>query len=75
MADKHLHQYICIKPEDRELLDEHQLEDLIDARGRRNAPLRTGNVRKSVEHHLERKRLKRNIADFDWAETEPDDHH
>lgn len=75
MADKHLHEYVCIKPEDRELLEEHQLEDLIDARGRRNAPLRTDNVRKSVEHHLERKRLKRNIADFDWAEAEPDDHH
>lgn len=75
MGDKNLHQYICIRPEDRKLLDEHQLEGLIDARARRNAPLRTGNVRKSIEHHQERQRLKRNIADFDWVDAEQDDHH
>lgn len=75
MANKHLHEYVCIKPEDRKLLDEQQLEKLIDARGRNNAPLRTDNIRKSIEHHMERQRLKRNIADFEWVDVEEDDHH
>jgi hypothetical protein len=73
VGNKHLHEYVCIRPEDRKLLDERQLEKLIDARGRSNAPLRTDNIRKSIEHHLERQRLKRYIADFDWGDA--DDHH
>lgn len=72
MASKHPHEYVCLKQDDNKFLEEHHLEDLLDARGRKGAPLRTGNPRKSIEHHLERRRLKKDIADFDWQDAEDD---
>lgn len=66
------HEYICIKKDDSKFLEENHLEDALDTAGRKNAPLRTDNLRKSIEHHLERQRLKRNIADFDWRDAEAD---
>ncbi len=66
------HDYVCIKADDRKFLDEDHLEEVLDTQGRKNAPRRTANVRKSIEHHLERQRLKRNIADFDLHDAEED---
>lgn len=72
MANKVPHEYVCLRQDDKKFLEEHHLEDLLDTEGRQNAPLRTPNVRKSIEHHLERQRLKKNIADFDWGDAEAD---
>lgn len=73
MASKTPHEYVCINQDDSKFLDEHHLEDLLDTKGRKNAPLRTENLRKSIEHHLERQRLKKNIADFDLGDADDED--
>lgn len=70
MRNKSTHEYICLNKNDEQFLEDHNLEDLLDTHDRKNAPLRTENVRKSIEHHLERRRLKQRIADFDWDEQD-----
>ncbi len=70
MRNKPSHEFVCLNKEDEKLLEDHNLEDLLDTLDRKNAPLRTQNVRKSIEHHLERQRLKQRIADFDWTEQD-----
>lgn len=70
MANKNAHQYVCLKKEDRKFLEERHLEEILDTQGRKNVPLRSNNVRKSIEHHLERQRLKRYIADFDLGDAD-----
>jgi len=65
MGNKTPHDYICLNENDSKFLEETHLEDLLDVEGRTNVPVRTGNTRKSIEHHLERKRLKQQIVDFD----------
>lgn len=69
--NKQSHEYICLNEHDQKYLDESYLEGLLDTRERQNVPIRSDNVRKSIEHHLERQRLKREIADFDWNEPDP----
>lgn len=70
MSNKSSHEYICLNKNDSDYLEDHNLEDQLDAHERKNAPLRTKNIRKSIEHHLERRRLKQRIADFDWKEKD-----
>jgi len=70
MGDRHRHDYICLDRHNRSFLKDARLEDLLDVEGRSRAPLRTTNARKSLEHHRERQRLKRLIADFDFSEAE-----
>lgn len=70
MRNKPSHEYICFNKNDEPFLEDHNLEDLLDTEERQNAPLRTGNIRKSVERHLERQRLKQRIADLDWQERD-----
>jgi hypothetical protein len=70
MSNKSSHEYICLNKSDEDYLEDHNLEDLLDTQERKNAPLRTENIRKSIEHHLERQRLKQRIADFDWKEQD-----
>jgi hypothetical protein len=72
MASKHPHEYVFLKQDDNRFLDEDQLENMLDARGRKGEPQRDRNPRKSIEHHLERRRLKKDIADFDWSDAEND---
>jgi hypothetical protein len=69
------HHYVCISKNDNELLEDHHLEEILDTEERGGAPLRTCNARKSLEHHLERQRLKKRIADFDWWDTESSEGH
>lgn len=68
MRTKPSHEYICLNEQDKKFLEEDHLETLLDAHERKNVPIRTANIRKSIEHHLERQRLKRHIADFDWED-------
>lgn len=68
MKNRPLRRYHSIRSEDGDVLDEKALERLLDARERPEPPLRTANTRKSIEHHLERQRLKRSIADYDWGD-------
>jgi hypothetical protein len=63
------HHYVCIDKNHDKLLEDRHLEEVLDTEGRQNAPLRTDNARKSLEHYLERQRLKRSIADFDWPDA------
>ena len=70
MRNKSSHEYICLNKNDIDYLEDHNLEDQLDTHERQNAPLRTENIRKSIEHHLERQRLKQQIADFDWKEQD-----
>ncbi len=70
MGNKSSHEYICLNKNDMDYLEDHNLEDQLDTDERKNAPLRTENIRKSIEHHLERQRLKQRIADFDWKEQD-----
>lgn len=63
--NKTMHDYVCLNKKDREFLDNTYLEDLLDVEGRKNVPVKKENVRKAVEHHLERQQLKRQIIDFD----------
>ena len=74
MAGKNSHNYICLNKNDSKFLEETHLEDLLDVEGRKNVPVRTENVRKSIEHHLERKRLKQQIVDFDLEDDYYDEH-
>jgi hypothetical protein len=62
-------QYICLNKDHKKLLEDRHLEEILDTRDRADAPLRTRNARKSLEHYLERKQLKETIADFDWPEV------
>jgi len=65
MADKSIHDYICLNKNDKEFLDNTYLEDLLDVEDRKQLPVKNDNVRKSIEHHLERQQLKSQIIDFD----------
>jgi len=67
MGSRFRHDYVCLNRQDNSYLEDGHLEDLLDVEGRTQAPLRTGNARKSLEHHRERQRLKRHIADFDFT--------
>lgn len=73
MGSKSTHTYICLNKNDKNFLEETDLEEILDVEERKNIPLRTDNVRKSIERHMERQRLKKNIADFDFQE-EYDEH-
>lgn len=64
------HHYICLDENQNELLEDRHLEEILDTQGRPDAPLRTRNARKSLEHHLERQQLKKSIADFDWLDAD-----
>lgn len=68
MGNKNSRDYVCLNKNDEKFLEETYLEDLLDVEGRKNVPVRSDNIRKSIEHHLERQRLKKNIADFDWLD-------
>lgn len=70
MGYRFRHEYVCLDRRNRSFLNDARLEDLLDVEGRPRAPLRTANARKSLEHHRERQRLKRHIADFDFAEAD-----
>ena len=74
MASKNSHVYVCLNKNDSKFLEETHLEDLLDVEGRKNVPVRTENIRKSIEHHLERKRLKQQIVDFDLEDDYYDEH-
>ncbi len=76
MANQHKssHEYICLNKKDREFLEKTYLEDLLDVEGRKNVPIRKDNVRKAIEHHLERQQLKRQIMDFDLRDLYEDEH-
>ncbi|MCC6301932.1 MAG: hypothetical protein IT489_03925 [Gammaproteobacteria bacterium] len=65
MGNRSRHDFVCLNERDRSLLEDGYLENLLDPEGREHAPLRTANARKSLEHHLERQRLKQHIADLD----------
>lgn len=65
MGNRSRHDLICLNEQDSSLLEDGYLERLLDPEGREHVPLRTANARKSIEHHLERQRLKRHIADLD----------
>lgn len=73
MGNKNTREYVCLNKNDQEFLEETHLEDLLDIEDRKNVPVRGENIRKSIEHHLERQQLKKNIADFDWFD-EYDEH-
>jgi|GEM_PF-3317726 len=66
MGNKSMHDYICLNKKDKEFLENTYLEDLLDVEDRKKVPLKNDNVRKSIEHHLERQRLKTQIIDFDF---------
>ncbi|MCC6209171.1 MAG: hypothetical protein IT488_13625 [Gammaproteobacteria bacterium] len=68
MGSKSSHNYVCLNKNDKNFLEETNLEEILDVEERKNIPLRSDNVRKSIERHLERKRLKQNIADFDFQD-------
>ena len=64
-TSKSIHDYVCLNRKDKEFLDKTYLEDLLDVEGRKNMPVKKENVRKAIEHHLERQQLKNQIIDFD----------
>lgn len=64
-TDKSMHDYVCLNKKDKDFLDETHLEDLLDVEERKNLPIKKDNVRKAIEHHLERQQLKNQIVDFD----------
>ncbi len=66
MGNKSIHDYICLNKKDKEFLENTYLEDLLDVEDRKRVPLKNDNIRKSIEHHLERQRLKTQIIDFDF---------
>jgi len=66
MSNKSIHDYICLNKKDKEFLENTYLEDLLDVEDRKRVPLKNDNIRKSIEHHLERQRLKTQIIDFDF---------
>lgn len=68
MGNKSSHNYVCLNKNDKTFLEETDLEEILDVEERKDVPLRTDNVRKSIERHLERERLKQNIADFDFRD-------
>jgi hypothetical protein len=68
MGSKTSHTYVCLNKNDKTFLEETNLEEVLDIEERKDVPLRTENVRKSIERHMERKRLKKNIADFDFKD-------
>ncbi len=68
--NKSTREYICLNKKDKEFLENTYLEDLLDVEGRKNVPVKQENVRKAIEHHLERQQLKRQIIDFDLYDDE-----
>ena len=66
--DKSIHDYVCLNKKDKEFLENTYLEDLLDVEGRKGVPVKKENVRKAIEHHLERQRLKTQIIDFDFQD-------
>lgn len=65
MSNKTLNDYICVSDDEAILLKNDSLEDFLDYEDKKGAPQRKRNVRKAIERHLERKRLKQQISDFD----------
>lgn len=68
MVSKSTHNYVCLNKNDKSFLEETNLEEILDVEERKDIPLRTENVRKSIEHHQERQRLKKRIIDFDFKD-------
>jgi hypothetical protein len=66
MGSKSNHVQVCLNKNDKTFLEETNLEEILDIEGRKDTPLRTENVRKSIERHMERKQLQKNIVDFDF---------
>ena len=64
MSSKLRHFPVCLNRNDKSFLEETDIEEILDVEDRKNVPVRTGNVRKSIEHFLERQRLKKHIMDF-----------
>ena len=75
MAARPHHRYICLNEDHTKLLEDRHLEDILDTQDRPDTPLRTRNARKSLEHYMERQRLKESIADFDWPDPESYNEH
>jgi hypothetical protein len=70
MKNRTIHHHVCLNRDDEPFLEEAMLEELLDVEERKGVPLRTANLRKSIEHYAERRRLRRYIVDFDF----PDEH-
>jgi hypothetical protein len=66
MGSKSIQIQVCLNKNDKTFLEETNLEEILDVEGRKDSPLRGENVRKSIERHMERKQLKKNIVDFDF---------
>ncbi len=69
MGNKTTREYVCLNKKDQEFLENTYLEDVLDIEGRKNVPIRSENVRKAIERHFERQRLKNQIIDFDLYDT------
>ncbi len=67
MPGKHrLHDYVCFNRKDERLVKDERLEALLDVESLKDQPASgERNVRKSIEHFLERQALKRQLVDFD----------
>jgi hypothetical protein len=70
MSSKKKHSIICLNKNDMTFLKEADIEEILDVEDRKNVPIRTGNVRKSIEHYLERRKLKELIIDFYFKDNE-----
>lgn len=68
MGNKSTHIHVCLNKNDKTFIEETNLEEILDVEERKDIPLRTENVRKSIEHHMERQQLKKNIIDFDFKD-------
>ncbi len=73
MPAKHrLHDYICLDHKNERLVKDENLEALLDVEPLKEQPAEERNVRKSIEHFLERQALKKQLVDFDF---DLDDYH
>jgi len=58
MASKTLNDYTCFDNDSVLMVEGDSLQQVLNDEEERNAPLRKINVRKAIELHIERKRLK-----------------
>ncbi len=70
MQTKNLQEYAVFNGQDERLVDDENLDGIKDIEqvGTGASPKQTRNVRKSIEHFMERQRLRSELVDFDLYE-------
>jgi len=67
MQTKNLQEYAVFNGQDERVVDDENLDSLSDIENvdAKASPKQTRNVRKSIEHFMERQRLRSELVDFD----------